>query len=110
LHAALGRAHDIRNLSGGLRRSWPNGSSNGGATWTVNRDVLNRGANFFELQFWVGGPDGWFTTFGTYEASSGNAPAFLRLERPTSCARMIATRDDGPILGSGTSGNEPPCT
>ena len=79
-------------------------------TWQVSSSTLAKGADFFELQYYVGGGQQWQTQVGTDEPSDFGAPILLGGVPDSFCFRMIATRDGtGSILGSGTSGNEPPC-
>lgn len=56
----------------------------------------------------------WSTFLGTSQPTSGRIPVVGRLPGSNAhfCLRMIATDgdDEGPILGSGTAGNEKPCS
>lgn len=79
-------------------------------TWRVTPVTLSKGANQFDLEIYVGGGTQWLPVIGTNEPSDNGAPLFIQSSDPF-CYRMIATiNGSGAILGSGTSGNESPCT
>ena len=79
-------------------------------TWQVSAATLATGANDFELQYYVGGGQQWQTQWGTAEPTDNGTPAFIGGVPNLFCFRMIATVNAaGAILGSGTSGNNPPC-
>ena len=68
------------------------------------------GANDFEIQFYVGRGQQWLGQVSTDEPSHNGIPINIGGVPMPFCFRMVATRDArGPILGSGTSGNKPPC-
>jgi len=78
-------------------------------TWQVSSATLAKGANFFTLQYYSG--SNWYDQVSTDEPSSYSAPVYIKVPSEDSfCFRMIATKNEsGTILGSGTSGNCPPC-
>ena len=79
-------------------------------TWQVSSSTLAKGANFFELQYYVGSVQQWQPQVSTDEPSDYGAPIYLGGVSDSFCFRMVATKDGfGSILGSGTSGNDPPC-
>ena len=79
-------------------------------TWQVSSSTLAKGANDFELQYYVGGVQQWQPQVSTDEPSDFGAPILLGGVPDSFCFRMVATKDGmGSILGSGTSGNDPPC-
>jgi hypothetical protein len=80
-----------------------------GATWQVSSETLALGANDFELQIYIGGVEPWFGIVSTDEPTDAGSPLWIQVP-DLFCFRMVATIDGaGPILGYGTSGNEPPC-
>ena len=78
-------------------------------TWLVTNTTLAIGANFFTLQYNSGGS--WYDQLSTDEPSSYSAPVYMQVpSEDCFCFRMVATKNgSGSILGSGTSGNCPPC-
>jgi len=78
-------------------------------TWLVSNTTLATGANFFTLQYNSGGS--WYDQVSTDEPSSYSAPVYMQVpSEDCFCFRMVATKNgSGSILGSGTSGNCPPC-
>lgn len=79
-------------------------------TWQVSAATLATGANDFELQFYVGGGQQWQTQWGTSEPTDNGNPPLIGGVPDLFCFRMVATVNAaGAILGSGTSGNDPPC-
>ena len=79
-------------------------------TWKVSGATLSKGANDFEIQFYVGGATGWRPQVSTDEPTDKGLPVFIGGVPELFCFRMVATiNGSGPILGSGTSGNSEPC-
>ena len=79
-------------------------------TWRVSNNALSRGANQFDIQFYVGGGIQWATLTGTSESTDRGIPVRFSGTPNAYCFRMIATRKgSNTILGSGTSGNASPC-
>jgi hypothetical protein len=78
--------------------------------WQVSSQTLSKGANDFELQYYVGGGQQWAGVVSTDEPTDNGAPIGVRVNDALFCFRMVATiNGTGSILGYGTSGNEPPC-
>ncbi len=78
-------------------------------TWKVSSKTQSKGANYFDIEVWVGPPNNWVHVVGTDEPTHNGIPVLVRKSDPF-CFRMIATRNrKGKTLGSGTSGNELPC-
>lgn len=78
-------------------------------TWQVSSTTLSKGANFFTLQYYY--RSNWHDQVSTDEPSSYSAPIYIQVHSEDCfCFRMIASHNNGEsILGSGTSGNCPPC-
>jgi hypothetical protein len=80
-------------------------------TWQVSSATLNKGANDFEIQFFVGGGTQWQPQVFSEEPTDNGFPVLIGGVPDLFCFRMVATQNgSGPILGSGTSGNELPCS
>ena len=79
-------------------------------TWNVSSATRATGANDYEIQYYVGGGQQWLGQVSTDEPTDAGAPVYLGNVPDLFCFRMVATiNGSGPILGSGSSGNEPPC-
>ena len=79
--------------------------------WHASRTV-RRVADEYAFQYWR---DGWHSFLYTHQGTHGRIPVAARLPGSDGrfCLRMIGfqggNEEDGRIVGSGTSGNEPPC-
>ncbi|MDR4484687.1 MAG: FG-GAP-like repeat-containing protein [Nitrospirales bacterium] len=79
-------------------------------TWTVGNNTLNKGANEFSIELFVGGGQQWLEQVVTDEPTEGGIPIVIGSVPPSFCFRMVATANGtGPILGTGYSGNLGPC-
>jgi hypothetical protein len=79
-------------------------------TWTVENSTLNKGANEFSIEFFVGGAQQWLEQVVTDEPTENGIPIVIGGVPSSFCFRMVATNNGvGPILGTGLSGNSGPC-